>query len=745
MQKKMLLAIVVVFSLASIAEAQVHHARNYIVPQSRAHSFAFSAAPQRVQVTEVQVGVVILEQVATTTMDVSLYNPSRRRLEAQLLVPVPEGAILKGFDFQGSAKEPTAKLLPKGEAKRTYHAIVSRVRDPALLEFIGMNLIQSSVFPVEARGRQKVRITYEHLLSADGNRVDYVLPRSESLDFAVPWTIAVQVRSKRRISTVYSPSHDIQTVRKGDRRVSARLDVKDRSKPGPFRLSYLLEKGGVTASLFAYPDPKVGGGYFLLLAGAPAAPEKAPSIKREVTVVMDRSGSMNGEKLEQVRKAALQVLSGLDEGEAFNLITYNEAVDAVSSRPVIKTRESIRKARAWLEGMQSRGGTNIHDALVEALRLEPTKDSLPIVLFLTDGLPTIGQTSERTIRELVIKGNKFKKRVFTFGVGVDVNTALLEKIASETRAFATFVLPGEDVEVKVSKVFNSLKGPVLADPRLRVADRGRVRDLLPRRLPDLFEGDQLVVLGQYVGEKPITFEIGGNYLGRQKKFAVKFDPGKATTKNGFVPRLWASRKIAVLVDAIRSSGADADRVAVRAAVHTHPKFKELVDEIVRLSTEFGILTEYTAFLAREGTDLGRRSEVLATARDNFKNRAVSTRSGMGSVNQDMNRQYQAKQQVLNPGNEYWDHNMNRVTITNVQQVNDQAFYQRGNRWVDSRLMEKERSLKPKKVIRFGSGEFKRLAERLSKEGRQGSISLRGDILMVVDGKPVLITGISKTK
>jgi len=745
MQKKMLLVVVAVGLVAGVASAQVHHAYNYVVPQSRAYALAVPASPQRVQVTEVQVGVVILEQVATTTMDVSLYNPSHSRLEAQLLVPVPDGAMLKGFDFMGTAKEPTAKLLPKGEAKRTYHAIVARVRDPALLEFIGMNLIQSSVFPVEARGRQKVRITYEHLLSADGNRVDYVLPRSESLDFAVPWTIAVQVKSKRRISTVYSPSHEVETVRKDDNRVSARLDVKDRSKPGPFRLSYLLEQGGVTASLFAYPDPKVGGGYFLLLAGAPAAPEKAPSIKREVTVVMDRSGSMNGEKLEQVRQAALQVLSGLDEGEAFNLITYNEAVDAFSSRPAIKTRESMQKARAWLEGMQSRGGTNIHDALVEALRLKPTKDTLPIVLFLTDGLPTIGQTSERTIRELVIKGNKFKKRVFTFGVGVDVNTALLEKIASETRAFATFVLPGEDVEVKVSKVFNSLKGPVLADPRLRVADHGRVRDLLPQRLPDLFEGDQLVVLGQYVGEKPITFEIGGNYLGRAKKFAVKFEPQKATTRNGFVPRLWASRKIAVLVDAIRSSGADADRMAVQAAVHADPRFRELVDEIVRLSTEFGILTEYTAFLAREGTDLGRRSEVLATARDNFKNRAVSTRSGMGSVNQDMNRQSQAKQQVLNPGNEYWDQNMNRVTITSVQQVNDQAFYQRGNRWVDSRLMEKERGLQPKKVIRFGSGEFKRLAERLAKEGRQGSISLRGDILMVVDGKPVLITGMSTTK
>ena len=748
MRKNMLLAIVVIFSIMGFAEARVpifHSAQNYIVPQSRAYSFSASAAPhharmpQRVQVTKVEVGVVILEQVATTTMDVSLYNPSRRRQEAQLLIPVPDGATLMGFDFHGKAKEPTAKLLPKTEAKRTYQAIVAQVRDPALLEFTGLNLIQSSVFPLEARGRQKVRITYEHLLPADGNRIDYVLPRSESLNFAVPWTIAVQLKSKRRVSTVYSPSHEIETLRKGDNRVSVRLVAKDRSKPGPFRLSFLKEKGEISASLFAYPDPKVGGGYFLLLAGAPARPEKAPSIKRELTLVIDHSGSMSGSKLKQARKAALQVLSGLDPGETFNLLSYNATVDAFSSGPVEKTDESMKKAQAWLKGIRARGGTNIHDALLEALRRKPAKGSLPIVLFLTDGLPTIGQTSERAICDLATQGNPAKRRIFTFGVGVDVNTALLAKIASETRAFATFVLPGEDVEVKVSKVFNSLKGPVLANPQLGVAEQWRVRDLLPRKLPDLFEKDQLVVLGRYAGDKPITFEIEGNYMGRQRRFAVKFDPQKASTKNGFVPRLWASRKIAVLTDAIRSLGADTTHVAMRSAAPIHPSFKALVDEIVLLSTEFGILTEYTAFLAREGTDLGNRSEVLATARHNFQTRAVRTRSGIGSVNQDMNRQFQARQQVLNPGNEYWDRNMNRVSITKVQQINDQAFYLRGKRWVDSRLVEKERGTKPQKIIRFGSAEFKRLAERLAREGRQGSISLRGDILMLVDGKPVLVT------
>jgi Ca-activated chloride channel family protein len=597
---------------------------------------------------------------------------------------------------------------------------------------------------VPARGTQKVRLTYEHLLAADDNRVDYELPRSESLDYRVPWQISMKIKSKRKIATVYSPTHTLDTVRRGEHQVSVRTAKDATTTAGPFRASYLLDGGGMTASLFAYPDPKVGGGYFLLLAGLPAKPEghsQPQAIKREITLVMDRSGSMNGEKLKQVKAAALQVLSGLEPGEAFNLIVYNEAVDMFSVGPVIKTEASMKKARKWIESIRSRGGTNIHDALVEALRSKPVKGMLPIILFLTDGLPTIGQTSERAIREVAAKTNKARRRIFTFGVGVDVNTPLLEKIASETRAFSTFVLPEEDVEVKVSKVFRGLFGPVLAEPEISLAgQRGRVRDLLPARLPDLFEGDQLVLLGNYLGETPLTFILKGNHLGKARTFRFRFDLGKATTRNSFVPRLWASRKIAVLVDAIRSSGADVDRLSVGRAVSTHPRLKELVDEIVKLSTEFGILTEYTAFLAREGTDLGRRDRVMSEAMYNFKNRAVETRSGISSVNQEMNYQFQSRQQVLNPGNAFYDAGMNRVSISNVQQVGDRAFYRRGSRWVDSRVVNQERNIRPSRTITFGSKEFRQLAERLAKEGRQGSISLRGDILMVVDGKPILIKG-----
>lgn len=754
-----LLAVVAAPAMVAVAQtvvppnppaAAAHHfaaralSSNVIVPQARV---SMNRERVAIQVTRVDVGVVILEQVATTTMDISVRNVSGRREEAELIVPVPEGVAVRGFTFAGSAAEPTAELLPKDVAKSTYESIVAKVRDPALLEFAGYNLIRTSVFPVEAGGEQKVRLTYEHLLPADGARVDYVLPRSEAVDYTIPWTVAVRIKSREPISTVYSPSHEIQTTRQGETTVSVKVTDKATTEPGAFRLSYLIERDGVTASLIAYPNSAAGdGGYFLLLAGLPPKLDKngaAPGIRREVTLVLDRSGSMRGEKLEQVIEAARQTLAGLSDGESFNILTYNEQVDLFAAQPQLKSKETLQAADKYLGEVTARGGTNIHDALLEALRQKPTEGYLPIVLFLTDGLPTVGQTSEAAITRLATASNPHHRRVFSFGVGVDVNTPLLEKIAVDTRAVPTFVLPKEDVEVKVSQVFRRLVGPVLADPEL-VAEASdkvpgkRVQDVLPGKLPDLFEGDQLVVLGRYSGTEPLEFTLKGNYLGNQRTFHFKLGLDKATTRNAFVPRLWASRKIALLTDAIRALGADvATKNVAGGAMPTDPRLKELVDEIVRLSTEFGILTEYTAFLAREGTDLSRRDNVLAEATGNFKERAINTRSGLSSINQSVNNDFQRQQISNNSRNGYYDQGMNRVEITTVQQVNDQAFYRRGNRWVDGRVAT-QAAAEPKTVIEFGSAEFNALVDRLAAEGRQGSVSLEGEIVLVIDGQSVLI-------
>ena len=712
-------------------------ASNVLVPQARALRARGSRA---VEVTGVAAEVQIVERAATTTLDIALRNPTYRVQEAELIVPVPGGAMVRGFDFQGAGREPSARLLPREEARCTYDAIVAKLRDPALLEFVGYNLVRSSVFPVPARGRQKVRLVYETLLAAEAGRVDYELPRSESVDYDVPWKIAVTIHSKTPISTVYSPTHEL-TVRRTKDGVRAETGVT--RQPGPFRLRCLSESEKVTTSLFAYPDDAAGGGYFLLVAGLPAAPPTR-RIRREVTLVLDRSGSMDGKKMRQVREAGAHVLRRLGEDESFNIITYNQAVDHFADRPIRKTPVNEVAAILFLQNTRSRGGTNLYGALRAALRQRPAEDTLPIVLFLTDGLPTVGETSEKEIRRLAMHMNPHGRRVFTFGVGVDVNTPLLESIALETRGTSTFVLPDEDVAAKVERVFDRLAGPVLADAELEAhgahgepAPR-RVHDVVPSRLPDLFAGDQLVVLGRYTGGELLTVAITGNFLGEPQRFAVTFDPRTASVHNAFVPRLWASRKIAVLLDQIRDLGADLG--IGRRDRKTEATMQDLVHQIVRLSTQYGVLTEYTAFLAREGTDLTHREALLVEAHRNFDHRAFRRRSGIGSVNQELNRQTLRTQAVLNGRNEFLDDQMKPVRTRTVQQVADRTFYRRRGGWVEARILESQAYETPTRTIRFGTKEYMDLAYRLAQDGRQGCLAFRGDILLRVGGETVLIKG-----
>ena len=401
-------------------------------------------------------------------------------------------------------------------------------------------------------------------MKADGNRIDYVLPRSESFEAStIPWSISLRISASAPISGVYSPSHQVAVEHTGNQHALVRTVGDKQIDPGPFRLSYLAQASSVNASLLAYPDARVGGGYFLLLAGVPADMQRQEAaIKREVTLVLDRSGSMQGEKIEQARSAALQVLEGIDEGEAFNIIDYSDTVAKFAEKPVIKNQTTLVQARAYIKRIKADGGTNIHDALVEAMRQPPTANMLPLTIFLTDGVPTAGETRETAIRKAVVAANVHKRRIFSFGVGYDLNAPLLTSISSATRATPTFVFPNENVEVKVSQVFKRLSGPVLADPQLATLDPAgavttrAVRDVLPGELGDLFEGDQLVILGRYESEDPLHFRLSGSYLGAPRTFDLKFDLSKATTRNAFVPRLWASRKIARLVEIITEAGAD---------------------------------------------------------------------------------------------------------------------------------------------------------------------------------------------
>jgi Ca-activated chloride channel family protein len=451
---------------------------------------------------------------------------------------------------------------------------------------------------------------------------------------------------------------------------------------------------------------------------------------------MDRSGSMAGEKIEQARQAALQVLEGLEDGERFNLIVYHEAVESFAPRPVEVTRDSVREARGFLSRVRVSGGTNIHGALKAAVAQETHAGFVPIVLFLTDGLPTVGETSEALIRGEIAESNKSKRRIFTFGVGTDVNTPLLSRLADDSRATASFVLPREAVELKVAAVFRRLAGPVLERPVLSTLRRdgsvaaGRTSDMIPAQLPDLFESDQLTVAGRYHGKGALRLRLEGKDGGETRVFSFEFRPGRGAQP--FVPRLWATRKIAVLTDALRDLGANGVPVNPN-----DPRARELVSEIIRLSTEHGVLSDYTAFLARDGMVFQPAARQEAAADHALYSRAVGERSGAGAVSQETNVWRQKEAARANPSNTYLNSQLVEERVEGVQQVADKAFYRRNQEWVDAVVIQQGGGDDAVPVA-IGSKEFADLVDRLVVENRQSCLALGPNLRVQAGGRNYLI-------
>ena len=743
-----------------------------VVPQQRV--YAFDGDGHGVRVNGVQARVVVDGRHASTTILLKILNDGPRPTEAQLLLPLPAGAVVRGFRFEGLVDGPTARLLPREEARATYDAIVARVRDPALLEMTGRAALQSSVFPVEAGGGQAVQVTWDQLLTERDGRLDYVLGRSELVgSAAVPWRIAVELRGSASVGTAWSPTHELNRARLAGDRLLVTTRDEDVGQPGPFQLTWTVARPGtLSATLLGHPhgDPARGGGHLALLAGVPSALPDG-TLPREVTLVLDRSGSMRGEKWAQSLEAARQVLAGLRPGEAVNIIDYADDVARFAPAPVGVDAALQDALQRYLDGLAVGGGTDLHGALLAAVEPPPSTTHLPVVLFLTDGRPTVGVTDEGRLRDAIADANTGARRLFTFGVGSDVNAPLLDALAAGSRALSTYVLPGQDVEVAVGVVARRLHGPLVAEPVLEVFDAaGRpaphaLRERQPAALPDLYADDQLLVLGRYVDATPLRLRLSGRTAAGAWSAEWAFDPADARAEHAYVTRLWAARRIAALVDEVRQSAPDGKPPA-------DGRLDELVQEVVALSTEHGILTEYTAFLATEGSVMGDDSVLRKRVRLMLNKRGRQTRTGQGAVSQAVNlARLAAAGHVDRRHRHLVDQGggLAAVEIEGVRHVHDLTFFRAADeRWVDARLVQRLRDglaglaarsaqaagapdaelaaaageaftqdeMLAVTVVEFGSPEHTALARSLESQGRLGVLALGGQVLLLVDDHPV---------
>jgi Ca-activated chloride channel family protein len=658
------------------------------------------------------VNMRIRDQVASVTIDQAFVNEGKSDLEVQYMFPIPPGAAIKGMTMVVDGKEFKGELLPADKARKIYEDIVRRKKDPALLEYVGYGLYKTRAFPLQPGKPCKVVINYTQVCPKDRDVVEVMYPlntekfSAKKLDKV---RVTVDIKSKVDLGPVYSPTHSLTITKDSDdpaRHVTAKYEAEKVLPQIDFKLLYTESNEKVGATFLTHQPNPAEDGYFMLLVSPNPRHAKRTAIPKDIVMVMDHSGSMSGEKIRQAKGAVGHVLKNLNPADRFNVVAFSDAAEPFFKSPVAVNKKNLDEAMDRLDRIDATGGTAIHDALMTSvgqLKTPPRKKGESkrpaYILFLTDGLPTIGEgdkTEEKVIVRDVKKANEIGARLFCFGVGYNVNARLLEKLTKENGGRSKYVKEEEPIEGAISSLYHKIRNPVMTDVKVSLMG-GTIRHAYPREVGDLFDGDQLVLVGRYditEGAKRRRTEHGtaaqllikGTYLGKPKGFEYEVmlrEPGR-DPRYDFVEQLWATRRVGWLLDQIALNG----------------ESKELVDEIIRLSREYGIMTPYTSFLADERNQVAMADEIRRRFTE-VNSAEFAKAKSVGGVRNATNRgmlaeaERPAKAMVADgatakgggsqaqlgyKGNKSFDDGKTEQ-VKNFRQVGVNTLYQRGKAWL----------------------------------------------------------------
>ncbi len=531
------------------------------------------------------VNIKLEDQVAITHVEQVFRNHTDRQLEATYIFPVPKGASVSKFTMWVNGKEVHGELLPADQARNIYTSIVRRTQDPGLLEYIGNNMLRMRVFPIPPKGDQKVAFTYESVAQKDAGAVEYVYPlKTDGKATATleKFGITATIKSQHGVQNVYSPTHALNIKRVSDQEVAVEFERNQGLLDKDFQMFY--STGDKDVGLTALFHRPVAGepGYAMLLLTPKIEMSQKYEVPRDMVMILDTSGSMRGVKMEQAKKALKYCLNNLGPKDRFALMNFATTVNKYKDGLLDNTPDQLEQARKWVDHLEATGGTAINDALAAGQELRTKDESRTFtIVFFTDGQPTVGETNIDKILKNTLARNSANTRIFTFGVGDDVNATFLDKLADETRAVATYVRPAEDIEAKVSSLYAKISHPVMTNLKVAATNGVSFSEMYPPQLPDLFHGGQVQVLARFNGKGPSAIKLTGQVGMETKEFAYDLTfPEKSNDEKAFVEPIWARRKVGYLLDQIRANG----------------ESKELKDEVIALAKKYGITTPYTSYL-----------------------------------------------------------------------------------------------------------------------------------------------------
>ena len=517
-------------------------------------------------------------RVARIEVEEQFRNDGLSMAEGTYHYPLAGEAVFQSLSLWMGETEMRGELMDAAKARGIYEEIVRQRRDPALVTLAGHQLLRAQVFPIQPGETRKVVLRFTQVLERQGDalRWRYALGPEER-GSARP-DIRVTLRDPARFGRPFSPTHALQVSGTDDRTVT----VSDAAR-GDVELFLPLQSTAPGLSLVTHA-PGGEDGYFLLYVTPPDLSE-TQRIGRDMTLIVDVSGSMSGPKLVQAKAALHQVLGTLTPRDRVRLISFASGVRAFRDGFTVADAAAIDAARAWTSALVADGGTNIEGALQEALRTvrddDARGDNLRMLVFLTDGVPSVGQTQPERLAALAAQ-QAATTRVFTIGIGTDVNTYLLERMAQDGRGAADFVPPDGSVEQTVGSLARKLRAPALVDLQV-VSSPARIVSLEPMRLPDLFAGQEMVALGRYQGSGSGPLVIEGRRDGQRVRVSTTVEFAARDDDHEYVSTLWAARRIGALTRTMRLEGSTPARI----------------EEIRALALRHGIVTEYTAYLVQE--------------------------------------------------------------------------------------------------------------------------------------------------
>jgi Ca-activated chloride channel family protein len=592
--KMLLLGAACAAALTAIAP-QDAHAIGLLIPKTGDRPFDIEY--HRAEVT-------ITGTAAVTKIEQVFRNNTDRPMEATFIFPIPEGATVSDFSLWIEGKKTAGAVLEKDEARAIYESIVRRTRDPGLIEYMDGKVFRASIFPIPPGGTQKLEIKFGQVLVKQGGMYAFSYPVSVGKDYVTAktnkdFTLTARIQQTIPITTVYSPTHKVGVQRKSANEVVLGTEEMNVELDRDFQLFIGLSKQDIGLNILTHDPDGDGGepGYFMMAIAPRVDVAAHDEIGQTFTFVMDTSGSMAGEKIEQARATLAFCLARLKPQDRFNVIRFSTDVEALHENPVAATPAAIQQAIAFAKALEPAGGTAIGPALDRALVQKTSKDQPHQIIFVTDGIPTVGDTEPAQILQMVKSKMPKSARIFVFGVGYDVNTPLLDGIAAHARGRADYVKPNQNLEHAVAALHRRISSPVLSDLQIDFGG-AKVYDVYPSPIPDLFQGDQVVLFGRFRTGFNAPISVTGKAGPEVKKYTFGKSAEDVESKKRevtsavyeepleFLPKLWATRKVGYLLEQIRLNGEQ----------------PELKNEVITLAKKFGLVTPYTSFLAVDDSE-----------------------------------------------------------------------------------------------------------------------------------------------